>query len=792
VKKRMAFFLALLLLLPLLLSACGEKAEESSSGQEPTVQISADAPDYEGAMVYSEAGAYSEAATYEKGVITADGVVLENAVFTDYLYIAPEVGDGTVRLKGVTARKLIVAGGGLNSVLVEEGTPALPETEAAASSETALSSAGALSSEAAPASGEALSAGETAQSAEETVLTAVENKEKLESLILSMGWGAAGASAGAEGQSENASGSGAEGQSEAASGSNTEGQSESASDAEPIPAGSGIRDVYMLSDTRLMLKAPVSAVFVYAGKLELWGSADAAYLKTPDSLEIPAELQWRWEGEAGPPEFTLGESAALRLLDLSGGERASVYNSGCVFRAEMGDGALAAGGRGIYMKNSGAVGALTGGGFTYEQTETGYTQALNVAGDSAIHMKGLADSLTVANEASGTEIDLTGLRVNFLTLPEGMESSAEAADYKSASYTNEAGGVVSADSGAGDSVSYSSSDPVADLAKWKAINADVKAWIRIPGTNISYPIVKGESNTEYGELDYYRNPSKSGVIWFDCNVRFDENGNLASKNTVIFGHNWTNLWQPIQYGRSGDIKFAQLAQYESASFAANNPYIYIYTEGGRQTYQVFAAFYCTVNTGRSTDFKYLTNDGSTDVPAIIEEEQRRSLYDTGISVGSGDQILTLQTCTRVLGNSLGENQKFVVCAKLVTGSGTEGEAVVSAEEVTPRELTTSVKLAAKSVAAVEGAPDGSLCIKVYVDENSISGIEITDFELIDTEVLSGSAEVGIVGDCYVYVLPTAAGKVSVSYTALVSFEGAGGSSDSQEVSGSISFTVSGG
>jgi len=58
--------------------------------------------------------------------------------------------------------------------------------------------------------------------------------------------------------------------------------------------------------------------------------------------------------------------------------------------------------------------------------------------------------------------------------------------------------------------------------------------------------------------------------------------------------------------------------------------------------------------------------------------------------------------------------------------------------------------------------------------------------------LSGSAEVGIVDDSHIYILPTAAGKVSVSYTAIVSFEGAGGSSDSQEVTGSISFTVNAG
>ncbi len=758
--------------------------------QEPSIQAVPDSgePDYTGAMVYSEAGTYSEAATYERGVVTADGVVLENATFTDYLYIAPEVGSGTVRLRGVSAAKLIVAGGGQDSVLVEAGDSVSGESAAEPVSDMDTSaSAGA----------------EPQTAAAESARTAVENQAKLEERISSMGWGEAADTADLADASDTSGSSEAENQSGGSAGENQSGvsavgspnddSSQPGTETEPAAGGSGIEEAFLLSDTHLVLKVPVGTVTVCAGKLELLSGADAVFLKAPDSVETPAELKWQWAGEDDAlPELTLGADAFLRLLDLSGGDRAAVYHSGCVFQVEVGSGGLTEDGRSIYMKNSGAVGTVTGGGFTYEQEETGYTQSLNVTGDSILIMKGLADSLTVGNGASGSQLDLSGLKLNFLTLPEGMESAAEAVDYKSASYTDETGGVVSADSGAGDSIGYSSSDPMADLAKWKAINADVKAWIEIPGTNISYPIVKGRTNTEYGELDYYRNYSKSGVIWFDCNVRFDQSGNLASKNTVIFGHNWTNLWRPIQYGRSSDIKFAQLAQYESASFAASNPYIYIYTVGGKQTYQVFAAFYCTVNTGLSTDFQYLTNDGSMDVPAIIEEEQNRSLYSTGVSVASDDQILTLQTCTRVLGNSLGENQKFIVCAKLVAASGTESEAVVDAEEVTPRELTTSVKLAAKSVDTVEGAPDHSLCIKVYVDENSISGIKITDFELIDVEVLSGSAEVGIVDDSHIYILPTAAGKVSVSYTALVSYEGAGGSADSQEVSGSISFTVNAG
>ncbi|MCQ4897310.1 class B sortase [Anaerotruncus sp. DFI.9.16] len=196
-----------------------------------------------------------------------------------------------------------------------------------------------------------------------------------------------------------------------------------------------------------------------------------------------------------------------------------------------------------------------------------------------------------------------------------------------------------------------------DIAGWKAVNPDVFGWITIANTNISYPLVYNANTNFYTSRGYYKEASRNGVIWADGDTKFDANGEITSRNCVLYGHNWTNCWRPVRIGNPGDVMFAQLAAYDNAEFAKANPYIRVATLGGDHLYQVFTVFYTDLS------FGYNYADGAV-VNQIISTAKAKSIHDFDVTVGPNDKIITLSTCTRVLG--AGDNQRFVVMAKKIS------------------------------------------------------------------------------------------------------------------------------
>lgn len=203
-----------------------------------------------------------------------------------------------------------------------------------------------------------------------------------------------------------------------------------------------------------------------------------------------------------------------------------------------------------------------------------------------------------------------------------------------------------------------------NLEEWKKINSDVVGWLTIPDTNISYPVLYTGNTDYYTHRGYYKEQSKNGVIWFDEDTQFAENGDVTSTNGIIYGHNWTNCWNPIRIGDPQDIMFAQLAAYDYESFGKEHPYVYLNTFGGNHKYQVFTAFY----TDLSFPYFYaeLPNQKwgiQMTMDDMIKQAIQKSKYDFGVTATAQDKIISLSTCTRVLGQT--DQQRFVVMAKLV-------------------------------------------------------------------------------------------------------------------------------
>lgn len=113
-----------------------------------------------------------------------------------------------------------------------------------------------------------------------------------------------------------------------------------------------------------------------------------------------------------------------------------------------------------------------------------------------------------------------------------------------------------------------------NFARLKRINKDVIAWIWIPGTGISYPVLKGSTDNFYLRHDLYRRYLYSGSIFMESVCKSD----FSSQNTIIYGHNM----------KDGSM-FAMTRRFASRSFMNRHHRIYIYTpDKAVRIYDVFS------------------------------------------------------------------------------------------------------------------------------------------------------------------------------------------------------------
>ncbi len=167
-----------------------------------------------------------------------------------------------------------------------------------------------------------------------------------------------------------------------------------------------------------------------------------------------------------------------------------------------------------------------------------------------------------------------------------------------------------------------------DFDALRAVNDEIYAWIEIPGTNISYPVVQSASD----DLYYLRR----GVdkTYYSSGTIFSQRYNTTTFDdpvTVLYGH--TNKLQTM---------FTELNNFADALFFDENRHIYIYTPGAVYEYTIFAAH------PHSGDHLLLCNDFSDPqqfsayfdgLPDSINSNYRRELFPV-----PGDKALTLSTC----------------------------------------------------------------------------------------------------------------------------------------------------
>lgn len=169
-------------------------------------------------------------------------------------------------------------------------------------------------------------------------------------------------------------------------------------------------------------------------------------------------------------------------------------------------------------------------------------------------------------------------------------------------------------------------EPRVEFAELKAINKDIVAWIEIPDTPISYPIVKGEDDVYYLTHTFNGTENSAGSIFMETLNSPD----FTDMHTILYGHNMKN----------GSM-FGSLMEYESPSYLVAHPLIFIDTEEGSHAYKIFACYRVDADSdsytiGFKADEMYVN---------FLKKIKERSAYDTGVEVTMEDEIITLSTCT---------------------------------------------------------------------------------------------------------------------------------------------------
>lgn len=187
----------------------------------------------------------------------------------------------------------------------------------------------------------------------------------------------------------------------------------------------------------------------------------------------------------------------------------------------------------------------------------------------------------------------------------------------------------------------------ATFEKYKALyeqNEDLVGWISIEGTAVNYPVMQSVDQPDfYLKHGFDRQYSRYGVPYLD-----EACATGLSNNLVIYGHNMKN-----------GTMFHDLLNYTSEDFRKDNPIIHFDTLSRMGEYQVVLVF--RFDTDNETFcYNEYTDMDEAEFVEFMEQCRQRQLYDTGISVSYGDELLTLSTCEYTY-----KNGRFVVVAKRI-------------------------------------------------------------------------------------------------------------------------------
>lgn len=183
-------------------------------------------------------------------------------------------------------------------------------------------------------------------------------------------------------------------------------------------------------------------------------------------------------------------------------------------------------------------------------------------------------------------------------------------------------------------------------------NKDTKGWLRIPGTNIDYPVVQGEKNSDfYLHHNLKGDTDKNGCLYIDANCNVE----TPTKNIVIHGHNM----------ESTRMMFFQLPKYKDMEFYKKHPILVFDSIYDESKWKIISFMRVSGTYSHNDGFDYMQGEFNDNEEFLdfLHQVEMRSLYQCPVTVNEKDSLLMLSTCTYEIDNC----RSVVVARKLRKG-----------------------------------------------------------------------------------------------------------------------------
>lgn len=196
-----------------------------------------------------------------------------------------------------------------------------------------------------------------------------------------------------------------------------------------------------------------------------------------------------------------------------------------------------------------------------------------------------------------------------------------------------------------------------------AQNADIGGWIRIDGTDISYPVMKNAGSDYYANHNFRQQYSAYGVPYFDSRNTL-VSSQSRNKTLIIYGNN------------TGDGQmFSSLLEYRRADFFKEHAVIDMSTLFSADKWQLFAVM--VLDPDEINAFAFAKTEFADDdaFRQYVEDIRTRSLLNTSVVVTPEDDLLLLVTQAK---EEYGfEDATFVAVARRLRDNETASAVAVS-------------------------------------------------------------------------------------------------------------------